>query len=72
MKIPRDVQKRLVTAFTLLQNTPIPPNAKKLAAKEGLYRIRVGDYRVIYQVSNDELLVLVIKVGHRKDVYRDT
>ena len=69
-KLPRDAQERLLTAFALLRGTPIPPSARKLTAADGLYRIRVGDYRAIYQVRDRELLVLVIKIGHRKDVYR--
>ena len=41
-----------------------------MSGTEALYRIRVGDYRVVYQVRDEALLVLVIRVGHRKDVYR--
>ena len=42
----------------------------KLAGEEDLYRIRVGDYRIIYSIQDDQLLILVVKIGHRKDVYR--
>jgi mRNA interferase RelE/StbE len=42
---------------------------RKLAAKEELYRIRVGDYRVVYEIRDRELVVLVVKVGHRREVY---
>jgi mRNA-degrading endonuclease RelE of RelBE toxin-antitoxin system len=49
---------------------PHPSNHKKLAGAERTYRIRVGEYRVIYEVLGEVLLIEVIKVGHRKDVYR--
>ena len=42
----------------------------KLAAKESLWRIRVGDYRIVYQIQDDVLLVLVVNVGHRREIYR--
>ena len=44
--------------------------AKKLSGEEGYFRLRVGDYWVIYNVQDEELLILVVKVGHRRDVYR--
>ena len=50
--------------------TPRPPGCKKLHDKEALYRIRAGNYRVIYQIRDSQLLVLVVKVGNRRDVYR--
>jgi len=43
---------------------------KRLAADEALYRVRVGDYRIIYEVRDGELVVLVVRVGHRREVYR--
>ncbi|MDJ0899633.1 MAG: type II toxin-antitoxin system RelE/ParE family toxin [Xenococcus sp. MO_188.B8] len=53
-----------------LATEPRPEGVVKLKGEENLYRIRVGDYRVIYNVQDDRLLVLVVKVGHRGDVYR--
>ena len=67
-KLPRDAQERILFALALLQSTPIPLHAKKLSGKKGYYRIRVGEYRIIYQVREEELLILVIKVGHQKEV----
>ncbi|HSB05115.1 MAG TPA: type II toxin-antitoxin system RelE/ParE family toxin [Thermodesulfobacteriota bacterium] len=49
---------------------PFPPDLKRLQSKERFYRIRVGDYRIIYQVDKRILLVLVVSIGHRKEVYR--
>jgi mRNA interferase RelE/StbE len=49
---------------------PRPSGCKKLAGNTDYYRIRVGDYRVLYEVSDRDVLVLVIKIGHRREVYR--
>jgi len=53
-----------------LATTPRPPGCKKLTGPEPLYRIRVGDFRVIYSIEDRRLLVLVIRVGNRRDIYR--
>lgn len=63
-------RKRILERVAKLGTTPRPPGCKKLHDKEALYRIRVGDYRVIYQIRDSQLLVLVVKVGDRRDVYR--
>jgi len=64
------VQKRLVKRMKTLQHDPRPQGVKKLAGEENLYRIREGDYRIIYTIHDKELIVLVVKIGDRKDVYR--
>lgn len=65
----RDYQK-LVKSIYQLASDPFPSGFKKLKTSEDdYYRIRVGNYRIIYQVNNNELEILIIKVGHRKDVY---
>ena len=69
-KYPREAQVRLAAALTNLQANPRPPGVRKLTAEENLYRIRVGDYRIIYQIRDRELLVLVVKIGHRREIYR--
>lgn len=68
--LDRAVQRRLATEIDGLAENPRPYGAVKLAGEEGIYRIRMGDYRVVYQVRDRFLLVLVVRVGHRKDVYR--
>jgi mRNA interferase RelE/StbE len=60
---------RIKQAISQLADTPRPPSSKKLKGRDAL-RIRVGDYRVIYQVKDKQLLVLVVEVGHRREVYR--
>jgi len=53
-----------------LTRNPRPHGVKKLSGEQNLYRIRAGDYRIIYQIRDKELVVLVLKLGHRRDVYR--
>jgi len=69
-KLPRRDQVRLLRAIDGLAYDPRPPGVKKLTGADDLYRVRVGDYRVVYQIHDDRLVVLVVRVGHRKDIYR--
>ena len=64
------LQKRIAARIDALAKEPRPRNAKKLTDSDGLYRIRVGDYRVTYQVADDIVLVTIIRIGHRREVYR--
>jgi mRNA interferase RelE/StbE len=64
------VQKRLVRRLKTLRENPRPQGVKKLAGEENLYRIREGDYRLIYTIGDKELIVLVVKIGDRKEIYR--
>ena len=68
--LSRQVQLRLSAKIESLGQNPRPRGAKKLEGVEKLYRISVGDYRVIYEVRDDVLVILVVKVGDRKEVYR--
>ena len=67
----RTTQERLVKAILVLADDPHPANSRKLEGYHDLYRLRVGDWRIIYQVINDQLLILVLEVGSRGEVYRD-
>jgi len=69
-KLPKQIQKQLGNAIAKLAYDPRPHGTVKLIGKENLYRIRDGNYRAIYQIKNDQLLILVVKIGHRKDVYK--
>lgn len=62
--------KRLVRCMKNLQNHPRPAGVKTLAAEDRLYRIREGDYRIIYTIQDKELIVLALKIGNRKEIYR--
>jgi mRNA interferase RelE/StbE len=68
--LPRDAQRRIVRAIDALAEDPRPAGCAPLKGGEGLLRIRVGVYRVIYLVEDDRLLVLVVRIGHRREVYR--
>lgn len=65
----RDVQ-RIMAAIGTLADNPRPPQSRKLSGAEK-YRLRCGVYRILYEIQDDILSVCVVKVGHRKDVYRD-
>lgn len=67
-RIDHKDQSRIRGAIALLAVDPRPPDAKALRGREGL-RIRVGNYRIIYLVQDDRLLVVVVTLGHRRDVY---
>ncbi len=69
-KLPKPAQQRLGEAIAQLAEDPRPPGVVKLSGEEGLYRVRSGNYRVVYRVEDDRLLVLVVKVGHRREIYR--
>lgn len=70
-KKDRALMVRIDRALLSLADNPTPPNSKSLVGEvANLYRLRVGDYRIIYQVDGGKLMVLVVHVGHRKDVYR--
>jgi mRNA interferase RelE/StbE len=68
-KIDRQDQSRIISAIRDLSNNPRPSGSKKLMGRPA-WRIRIGDYRVIYEIYEARLLVLIVTIGHRKDVYR--
>ena len=63
-------RQRIVARVLALAEEPRPAGCEKLARESDRYRIRVGRYRVVYSIVDDELVVLVVRVAHRKDVYR--
>lgn len=69
-KLPVNTQRRIVRAIEPLQSDPRPQGAKKLTGTEDLYRLRAGDYRIVYQIDDRNVTVLVVRIGHRGDVYR--
>jgi mRNA interferase RelE/StbE len=66
--LPEQQSTRILRAIRKLADNPRPSGCKKLKGRDE-YRIRVGDYRVIYEIHDDVLIVLVIKVAHRREVY---
>ncbi len=69
-RLPKDLLRRLLAAMHALADEPRPPQSKKLVGYENLYRVRVSDWRIIYQIHDDRLIVLVIEIGPRGSVYR--
>ena len=69
-KLPRPMIKKVIEAVADLSANPRPSGVKKLVGSEYSYRIRVGDYRVIYEIIENKLVILVVRVRHRKDAYR--
>jgi len=69
-KLDRQARQRILRAVSALAEEPRPPGSRKLTGSEDVFRIRVGDYRVLYSVEHRRLIVIVFKVGHRRDVYR--
>lgn len=67
-KLDPPIRRRIQGAITLLAEDPRPPAARALRGRPGL-RVRVGDYRIVYTVTDDVLLIVVVTVGHRRDVY---
>jgi len=69
LKLDRKVIPIIKNAISNLSDNPRPPSYKKLKGEDA-YRIRVGDYRIIYEIEDDLIRVIVISVGHRKDIYK--
>ena len=63
-------RQRIVASIRKLARDPRPVGCEKLAGEQDRYRLRVGRYRIIYSIGDAELLIVVVRVGHRKDVYR--
>lgn len=69
-KLPRDVRVRITAAIDILAINPRPPKSKKLVNRTE-YRIRIGDYRILYEINDNKLFIMVIKIGHRNNAYDD-
>jgi mRNA interferase RelE/StbE len=67
--LPAFIQNKIIEDISDLSSTPRPPGCKKLRGYQNVWRIRIGDYRVVYEIEDKVLRILVIAIGHRKDVY---
>lgn len=67
---PRDRRLKIIERIRALADEPHPPGALKLAGSKNAYRIRHGDYRVLYEVIEAERRIVVVKIGHRREVHR--
>ena len=67
--LPKQDRRRIVAKITSLSRDPRPPGSEKLSGHDR-YRLRQGNYRILYEIQDLDLIVVVVKVGHRRDVYR--
>ncbi|MGH2414985.1 MAG: type II toxin-antitoxin system RelE family toxin [Microcystaceae cyanobacterium] len=70
-KLPKEIQGHLKSKIAELSINPRPPGVVKLTGKDKIYRVRVGDYRIIYQIQDNELIILIAQVSDRKNAYKD-
>ncbi len=70
MELPKNRQRQIAAKVDALANDPTPHGSRKLSGKENIHRLRIGDYRVIYKIRKKVLVILVLIIGHRKEVYR--
>lgn len=69
-KLPHRDREMVAAAVVALASNPRPPGCTKLSATDDFWRVRVRDYRIIYTISDDRLIVTIVKIGSRKDIYR--
>ena len=70
LKLPKSVGLKIIELIKQLPKNPIPGNAQKMSGFKNMYRIRSGSYRVVYSVDNEELIIEIIKIGHRQNIYK--
>jgi len=70
-KLDAQARRRVQAAIDLLAEQPRPPAATQLVGGAGEWRVRTGSYRIIYDITDDRLLVLVLAIGHRREIYRN-
>ena len=68
--LDKPVQRRVAARIDALAENPRPAGVAKLQGEANAWRIRVGDYRIVYQIQDEVLLILVVNVGHRREIYR--
>jgi mRNA interferase RelE/StbE len=69
-KIRREDAVRILRSISLLAGEPRPDGCRRMSGYDHLYRIRVGNYRVIYEINEKQIVVVILKIGHRRKVYR--
>ncbi len=69
-KLTAKIAARIAGIISDLKNTPRPPSCVKLTGSESSYRIRAGDYRILYEISDKDLSIVIYRIRHRKEAYR--
>ena len=70
-KIPKADRKRIAKKIDSLAESPPNPEITKMKGNNPFHKVRVGDYRIVYEIQENVLLILIVKIGHRKDIYRN-
>ncbi|MCA9342872.1 type II toxin-antitoxin system RelE/ParE family toxin [Candidatus Saccharibacteria bacterium] len=70
-KLNKDDRSSVINKIKLLASNPRPSYSTKLKGSRDLFRIRHGDYRIIYQIQKDVLIIIIVKVGHRREIYKN-
>ena len=68
--LPSQVRQRIAAKIDALGDNPFPPDVKNLKGEPAHFRVRVGDYRIIYRVHGDVLVIVIVRVAHRREAYR--
>jgi len=68
--LPANLRRRVASRIDALADNPRPPGVGKIQGAEDMYRLRVGDYRILYEVQDFRLIVHVLRIGHRREIYR--
>jgi mRNA interferase RelE/StbE len=68
--LDRQIQRRISAKIEALRDDPFPPGVQKFQGEADHWRIRVGDYRVIYRIEKQRVVVVIVRIGHRREVYR--
>jgi mRNA interferase RelE/StbE len=69
-KLDPQIRRRVLTSLAQLEDDPRPPGSRRLAGFDDAWRVRIGDYRVLYEIVDELVLVTVFRVAHRREVYR--
>ena len=69
-KLPKEIRKRIGKKIDELASNPRPPDAKALTGSERFLRVRAGDYRIVYTVKDQTPIIMVVRIGHRREIYR--
>jgi len=70
-KLQKNLQEKIVNKISLLANNPFPHGAKPIRDRKELIRLRYGDYRIIYTIKEKELIIIIVKISHRDDIYKN-
>ena len=70
-KIPKADRKRIIEKIDSLSEILLNPDTTKMKGNNPFHKVRIGNYRIIYEIQEDVLVILIVKVGHRKDIYRN-